>query len=144
MVVRPRSMYDRNVSDFLTKYGPWALVAGASEGLGEAFADRLAFRGMNLVLVARRQSQLLAVAERVSQAHHADVRPIVADLADPNLATLMTEATQGLEIGTLVYNAAHVPVGRFVDVDLDSLTHKRLTSILKRLLGCFKTHQLPG
>ena len=115
-------MYDRRVSDFLTKYGPWALVAGASEGLGEAFADRLAFRGMNLVLVARRKGNLDAVAERVSQAYQVDVRPVVADLSDPNLATLITEATQDLEIGTLVYNAAHVPVGSFVETDPDSLT----------------------
>lgn len=110
------------MSNFRTKYGPWALVAGASEGLGEAFADRLALRGMNLVLVARRESLLLAVTERIGQAHNVDVRPVVADLSDPNQVTVITEATQDLEIGTLVYNAAHVPLGRFVDTDLDSLT----------------------
>ena len=109
-------------SIFLDKYGPWALVAGASEGLGEAFAERLAARGMNLVLVARRESLLLQVAERVRQAHHVEVRPVVADLSDSNVEFLMREETPGLEIGMLIYNAAHVPVGRFVDTDLDSLT----------------------
>ena len=107
---------------FRTEYGPWALVAGASEGLGEAFAERLAYRGLNLVLVARRENLLLAVAERIRRVHHIEVRPVVADLSDPDLATLINDATQGLNIGTLVYNAAHVPVGRFADTDMESLT----------------------
>ena len=114
-------MYNRTVSDFLAKYGPWALVAGASEGLGQAFAERLAARGMNLVLVARRESLLVEVAERIRGVHPVEVRTVVADLSDPDLATLLSEATQGLEIGTLVYNAAHVPVGRFVETDPASL-----------------------
>ena len=105
------------MNDFLAKYGPWALVAGASEGLGEAFADRLAQRGLNLVLVARRENLLRTVAERIRQAYRVEVRPVAADLADPELAARIANVTQDLEIGTLVYNAAHVPVGRFADTD---------------------------
>lgn len=44
--------------DFKYKYGPWALVAGASEGLGAAYAEALAKRGLNLVLIARRSEKL--------------------------------------------------------------------------------------
>ena len=110
------------MNDFLSKYGPWALVAGASEGLGEAFAKRLAFRGLNLILVARRESKLLAVADHIRVTHKVKVLPLVADLADSNIDEIITEATKELEIGTLIYNAAHVPVGRFVEIDLDSLT----------------------
>lgn len=109
------------MNDFLAKYGPWALVAGASEGLGEAFADRLAYRGLNLVLVARRENLLRTVAERIRQAYRVEVRPVAADLADPGLAARIANVTQDLEVGTLVYNAAHVPVGCFTDTDPASL-----------------------
>lgn len=109
------------MNDFPLKYGPWALVAGASEGLGEAFAERLAYRGLHLVLVARRENLLRTVAERIRQAHRVEVRPVAADLADPALPARIANVTRDLEIGTLVYNAAHVPVGRFADADPASL-----------------------
>ena len=82
------------MNDFLAKYGPWALVAGASEGLGEAFADRLAQRGLNLVLVARRNNLLRKVAERIRQAYRVEVRPVAADLADPDLAARVANVTR--------------------------------------------------
>ena len=109
------------MNEFLAKYGPWALVAGASEGLGEAFADRLAYRGLNLVLVARRENLLRTVAERIREAHHVEVRPVAVDLSGQDLPVRVADVTQDLEVGTLVYNAAHVPVGRFVDTDPASL-----------------------
>ena len=65
------------------RYGAWAVVAGASEGLGAAFAAELATRGMNLVLVARRGQLLTEVADELRGTHGIVVRCVVADLADP-------------------------------------------------------------
>ena len=73
------------------------------------------------MLVARRENLLRTVAERIRQAYRVEVRPVAADLAAPDLTARIANATQDLEIGTLVYNAAHVPVGRFVDTDPASL-----------------------
>ena len=106
---------------FAERYGKWALVAGASEGLGAAFAENLATRGMNLVLVARREHLLAEVARRLREKHGVDVRCVARDLADPGLAALLRETTADVDLGVLVYNAAFVPVGRFADLDGETL-----------------------
>ncbi|OBK53157.1 SDR family NAD(P)-dependent oxidoreductase [Mycobacterium sp. 1081908.1] len=94
---------------FATKYGPWALVAGASDGLGAAFAAGLAQRGVNVVLLARRQSALDAVAAEIHSKHAVETRPLAIDLAQPGAASAIAAATSDLEIGFLVYCAGADP-----------------------------------
>ena len=69
------------MTDFATKYGPWAVVAGASDGVGAAFADALAARGLNVVLLARRQAVLDRVAADISARHGVQTRTLAVDLA---------------------------------------------------------------
>ena len=107
--------------DFRRRYGGWAVVAGASEGLGAAFATELAKRGMHLVLVARRAEALRAVADRLRQDHGIDVRILVLDLASPKLRRALMDATADLEPGVIVYNAAFVPVASFLELEDDAL-----------------------
>src|SRR4051812_24625266 len=95
----------------MDRYGPWAVVAGASEGIGAAFATALAARGIDLVLVARRPEPLEALAARLP----VQTVTVAADLADgvePVLA-----ATAGLDVGLVVCNAAYSPIGPFLDSD---------------------------
>ncbi len=106
---------------FRDRYGRWALVAGASEGLGASFAECLAERGMDLVLIARREPLLDELAGGLRDRYGVEVRPLVMDLADPELGDALAAATEELDLGVLVYNAAFVPVGRFVDADADAL-----------------------
>lgn len=108
-------------ASFRDRYGGWALVAGASEGLGAAFAECLAERGMDLVLIARRESLLDDLAGRLRDRHGVEVRPVAMDLASPGLAAALAAATADLDLGVLVYNAAFVPVGRFVEADAEEL-----------------------
>jgi hypothetical protein len=104
---------------FKEKYGPWALVAGASVGLGAAFATELAARGLNLILLARGTDALEALAERLRKAFSVEVRTVTADLGDVRAAARCAELAQEHEIGLLVYNAAYSKVGRFLDGTLE-------------------------
>lgn len=90
-------------------------MAGASEGLGAAFSERLAARGMNLLLIARREAPLQETAEKLTKVYGVDVRCLAQDLAAPNLGEVFREATADLDVGMLVYNAAFVPMGPFFD-----------------------------
>ncbi|ORW09995.1 SDR family NAD(P)-dependent oxidoreductase [Mycobacterium kyorinense] len=93
---------------FAAKYGPWALVAGASDGVGAAFAEGLAERGLNVVLVARRQAVLDEVAASISRAG-VETRTLAVDLAKPDVASAIVAATKDLDVGFLAYCAGADP-----------------------------------
>jgi short-subunit dehydrogenase len=100
---------------FAKRYGPWAVIAGASVGLGEAFARQLAARGMSLVLIARRQDALEGLASALRAAYNVDVRILAADLGRPDLLSFVQAATADLDVGLVVYNAAFSTIGAFLD-----------------------------
>jgi short-subunit dehydrogenase len=91
--------------DFAQKYGQWAVIAGASEGIGASLADQLGARGLNLVLIARNEALLDEVAARARDAHGVKTRVVVQDLTDPDVGAKVADATDGLEVGLLIYNA---------------------------------------
>jgi len=109
------------MNTFAAKYGPWAVVAGASEGLGAAFAEALAARGVNLLLLARRADALQVVADRIRKAHAVEVRTEACDMARSDLSGWLLAVTADLDVGLAVYNAAHAPVGAFLSRPLDDL-----------------------
>jgi len=135
------------LTGFAQRYGPWALVAGASEGLGAAFATELARRGLNLVLIARRSGPLEALAASLPTR----VVPVSADLGTADGVAAAHSAAAGLEVGLVVANAAYSPIGRFVDgspeltrraVDLNcgaplALAHQFLPAMVDRGRGGF-------
>jgi uncharacterized protein len=106
-------------NQFQQSYGPWALVAGASEGLGATYSEALAAHGLNLVLVARRAALLQTLAEHISAQYAVEVRILPLDLASQKTAGRIADETKGLEVGLLVYNAAYSAVGLFLDRPLD-------------------------
>jgi short-subunit dehydrogenase len=115
------------VSAFAARYGPWAVVAGASAGLGEAFARLLAARGLHLALLARRGEALGALAGELRAAHGVEVRCHTQDLADRDLAGLGARLAAELEVGLLVYNAAHSVIGPFLERPLEE--HLRVVDV---------------
>lgn len=92
-------------ADFLVKYGPWALVTGASSGIGEQFARLLAKQGFNLLLVARRADRLHTLQTELLQQHGAKVEVIAEDLSDPTAIDRIVAALDGRDVGLLVSNA---------------------------------------
>ena len=105
---------------FRTRYGPWVLVAGASEGIGREFATQLAQRGLKLVLIARRREPLDELADMLRTRYAAEIRTIPLDLGSEEMPRIVRESTKDLEIGMLVYNAALSAIGRFLEQDLET------------------------
>ena len=107
--------------EFVHRYGPWALVAGASAGLGAAFAAELAVRGLSLVLVARRGDLLDHLAAEVRDRFSVEVRTAALDLGEAGMLEKVGRLTADLEIGLVVYNAAYADKGALLERDLPSL-----------------------
>jgi uncharacterized protein len=95
--------------DFAGRYGPWALVAGASEGIGAAYARAMARRGLNVVLLARRQSVLEDVAEGIRGETGVETRVAPVDLSGEHAVARTVEATSGIDVGMLMYCAGADP-----------------------------------
>ncbi len=105
---------------FSNRYGPWALITGASAGIGAEFARQIAARGVNVALVARRQAKLDALAEDLGRRHGVETLTIAADLTDPGFLDTLTGSLATRHIGLLVNNAGFGNVGAFLDSDIDS------------------------
>lgn len=87
---------------FRQRYGQWALVTGASDGIGREFARQLAQRGLDVILVARRGSVLHSLADELSSTYGVQCRVIVADLSDLKAVHTLVDATADLTVGLLV------------------------------------------
>lgn len=102
---------------FREKYGPWAIITGASSGLGSEFAKQLASRGLNLLLVARREERLTRLASELNAHYDIEARAVVSDLSKPNFMKAIRSATRGIEIGMLINNAGFGIAGDFLNND---------------------------
>lgn len=104
------------------KYGPWAMVLGASEGIGEAFVRQIAAAGINVVLVSRRQSVLDALAASLPDT--VQHRTLAVDLTADDAVDQLIAATDDIEVGLVVYNAgADTMAVKFHDRSLDEVMH---------------------
>ncbi len=107
------------MNDFAARFGPWAVVTGASSGIGEAFARQLAAKGIHLVLVARRHDRLRNLADEIQGRYAVNTRIVPVDLAADNFLSVVADATQDLDIGLLVNNAGVARTGGFLDHPLE-------------------------
>jgi short-subunit dehydrogenase len=126
------------------KFGPWAVITGASSGIGKEFAGQLAANGLNVVLVARRLSLLEEVGKSLEKEFGIHYRTIAADLAEETAIKKIIEATNDLDIGLLISNAGTGKVGKFLSfeeteqkyfVQLNALSHFSLTHYFGRRLS---------
>lgn len=105
-------------TEFQKKYGPWAFIAGASEGIGQAYAHQLAERGLNLITCARRLEPLEADAKILRERYGVQVQPVAMDLAAPDLAKDFERALGTHDVGLLIYNACFSAIKPFVEASL--------------------------
>jgi short-subunit dehydrogenase len=129
-----------NAASFAVRYGPWALVTGASRGLGAEFARQLAAMGLNLALAARSEDRLKELAHALEREYNIAAKVIVVDLAREDMLDTIKSATDSLEIGLLVNNAGLSTVGPFLSLSADFLlyqfhTNARAVLILTRHFG---------
>ncbi len=108
---------------FKKRYGDWALVAGAAEGLGAAFSEVLASWGLHVIMVDRDTGKMKATAERLRRDYSVSIQEIEADLSDMlNIATII-EQIKETNCSLLIYNAAYGPVKDFLDNTVDELDY---------------------
>jgi short-subunit dehydrogenase len=148
-------------TEFADRYGRWALVPGASEGVGACAAEELAARGLDLLLSARNPDNLEEVAAGIRSRHDVEVRTLPLDLTVPDAAEQLLAAVDGLEVGLLLYVPGAVHNSQlFLDQDFGlpmrmvtlnctvpmALTHALAPAMLERgrgglvfvgSLGCF-------
>jgi hypothetical protein len=99
-------------------YGAWAVVTGASDGIGRAFAAELAGHGVHLVLVARRDERLRAVASELAARHGTQTRVLALDLSARDAIVPLMAATTDLDVGLLIAAAGFGSAGPLVDSEL--------------------------
>ena len=118
MEVEKSIMQQPTTTKFHAHYGPWAVVAGASAGLGAEFATQLAARGLNLVLIARRKELLDELSAKLTREYAIEVQPLELDLAREDAGAVVEAATSDIEVGLLVYNAALSMIGPYLQTSL--------------------------
>src|ERR1700739_1677580 len=99
------------------RFGPWALVTGASSGIGKEFARQIAAAGINVVLVARRETRLIEVGRSIAKDFKVQHRVIVMDLSQEGFISKLAELTKDLDIGLVVSNAGTGNSGEFLKLD---------------------------
>lgn len=97
------------------RYGPWALITGASDGIGRATARHVAAAGMNVVLVARREPALRALADELERSHHVRTRVVPVDLSRSGAAAEVADACLDLDVGLVVLAAGFGVAGPFLE-----------------------------
>jgi short-subunit dehydrogenase len=106
-------------TSFQKQYGPYALIAGASQGIGEAFAREIAAKGVNVILLARREELLKKLANKLQTKFDVEAIPFPYDLTNSNLFLDLSRDLNDFEINLLVYNAALSTIGRFSNQSLE-------------------------
>jgi short-subunit dehydrogenase len=110
---------NRRRERFYVRYGPWAVVTGASSGIGRAMAVLLADKGLNLVLVARTRGVLEELAADLMARHGIEVRVLSVDLTLETAVERVQEATRDLDVGLLVAAAGFGTSGSFLESSAD-------------------------
>jgi uncharacterized protein len=107
--------------DFLSRYGPWALVTGAAEGLGAEFAAQVSGHGLKTLLVDIQIDKAKAHARNLAERHGVETRGIECDLAQPDFLTQLRVQTEGLEIGLLICCAGIGTNGPFLETPIEAM-----------------------
>ena len=121
--------------NFVERYGPWAVIAGASEGTGRAFAHQIASQGVHCILIARRDGPLNALAEEVRARHGVECVAASVDLVAADAVDRIKAAVAGREVGLFISNAgSDGNSSRFLDRNVQAwvdLTNRNVMTVMR-------------
>ena len=118
----------------IQQFGSWAVVTGASSGIGKEFAFQLASKGLNIVLVARRESLLEELSKEITEKFNVLTKYIPLDLTENDFIVGLEEFTQKLNVGIVISNAGGARMGAFVKIpvtDFQSMIQLNVTAQMK-------------
>lgn len=118
--MRPLTRLPLDKAAFRDKYGPWAVIAGATEGTGECYARELAEMGINLVLVSRRQGALDLLGEALKAEYGIAYRAVAQDLTEDGAGLRIVEAAADLDVGLYISNAGADGFASFFEDSTDA------------------------
>ena len=123
---------------FAERYGPWAVIAGASEGTGRAFARNVASKGLNCLLIARREAPLLALADEIRTQSGVECATCTLDLAASDASERIAAAVGTREVGLYINNAGADPHGaQFLENELSKWIELVNRNVLTTMRSCY-------
>lgn len=121
------------------RYGPWALIAGASEGTGAEFARQLAADGVHSILVARREGPLATLAEELRRDFGVEAVTASIDLSAPDAVAQMAAAAGGREVGLFIANAgADTNGSQFLDIGIEAWDALVMRNVMMVMRACHR------
>lgn len=117
----------------LDSYGPWAVITGASQGIGRGFAESIARAGLNVVLVSRRPEKLASLADELSTQFGVQTRVVAADLSVPGAGRGIIDEVRDLDVGLLISNAGAARMGGFLQNTLEDLSADLVLNTMSHL-----------
>ena len=137
-------MTTRSIKLDRQQFGPWAVVTGASSGIGRGFATQLAASGINVVLAARRPGPLEQVGGELASRYGVRYRAVQVDLSAPDFMAPLLDATDDLDVGLIVSNAGDAGLGEFLNAGHNTLlTELRLNAEVHLSLAHHFGQRLP-
>ncbi|WP_394620216.1 SDR family NAD(P)-dependent oxidoreductase [Lentzea sp. JNUCC 0626] len=118
----------------LDEFGPWAVVTGASAGIGREFVRQLAANGFNVVLAARRAEPLTDLGDQIEREHGVLHRSVIVDMSTPDGPDRLVQATADLDIGLLISNAGDLVPGEFLGRNLQHAYNSWLLNAASHLV----------
>lgn len=109
------------MQNFKQRYGPWAVVAGSAEGLGESWSLALARREMNLLMVDNQGEKLKDLSQRIRNGSGVETQELPLDLSDGDATGRIMDAVVQKECRLLIYNAAYSIIRPFADLRPEEL-----------------------
>jgi short-subunit dehydrogenase len=125
--------------NFTERYGPWAVIAGASEGTGRAFARKVAAKGLNCILIARREGPLAALAEEIRAESGVECITCVVDLSATDACDRIAAAVGSRDVGLYISNAGSDPnFARFLESDISNWVDLVNRNVVTTMRCCYQ------